>query len=134
MCAIGAIMTNKEKIQLLKTLPPQPCCLADYYQELLDKLGGIKRNYADYMTTEPLDCDAELKRTETANFDLCCALLTLLLREDHFAEYGCFDNRYNNGDVQKIINRMIVVLEDREQEIKRILQGRAAEYLMFRSE
>ena len=124
-------MTNKERIQLLKAELPNPCCLADYYQDMLDKLGGIKRNYADYMTTEPIDCDAELKRIETANFDLCCALLTLLLREDHFAQYGCFDNRCNNGDVQKIIDRMIVVLEDREAEIKRRLQGRAAEYLMF---
>lgn len=124
-------MTNKEKIQLLKAELPKVCCLADYYQDLLNKLGGIKRNYADYMTNEPVDCDAELKRIETANFDLCCALLTLLLREDHFAQYGCFDNRYKDGDVQKIIDRMIVVLEDRELEIKRRLQGRAAEYLMF---
>lgn len=124
-------MTNKERIQLLKAELPNPCCLADYYQDMLDKLGGIKRNYADYMTTEPIDCDAELKRIETANFDLCCALLTLLLREDHFAQFGCFDNRYKTGDVQKIIDRMIVVLEDREAEIKRRLQGRAAECLMF---
>ena len=121
----------KEKIELLKTLPPQQCCLADYYQSLLDKLGGLKRNYADYTTTEPIDCDVELKRTETANFDLCCALLTLLLREDHFMEYDCFNNRCNNGDVQKIINRMITVLEAQEQGIKRRLQRRAAEYLMF---
>lgn len=124
-------MTNKEKIQLLKAELPKVCCLADYYQDLLNKLGGIKRNYADYMTTEPVDCDAELKRIETANFDLCCALLTLLLREDHFAQYGCFDNRYKDGDVQKIIDRMIVVLEDQEAESKRRLQGRAAEFLMF---
>ena len=124
-------MTNKERIQLLKAELPNPCCLADYYQDMLDKLGGIKRNYADYMTTEPIDCDAELKRIETANFDLCCALLTLLLREDHFAQNGCFDNRYKTGDVQKIIDRMVFVLENREAEIKRRLQGRAAEYLMF---
>lgn len=124
-------MTNKGKIQLLKTTPPQPCCLADYYQDLLDKLGGIKRNYADFMTTEPIDVNVELERVDTANYDLCCALLTLLLREDHFMQYGCFERRVENGDVQKIIDRMIFVLEDREKEIKRRLQGRAAEYLMF---
>ncbi len=127
-------MTNQEKLHFLKKEPPKPCCLADYYQDLLDKIGDAKQNYADCMTTEPIDCDIELKRTETANYDLCCALLTLLLREDHFMEYGCFDNRYDKGDVKKIIDRMIVILENREQEIKQRLQGRAAEYLMFLDE
>ena len=117
-------MTNKEKIQQIKAEPPQPCCLADYYQDLLDKLGDTKRNYGDYMTTEPIDVDEELNRTEAANYDLCCALLTLLLREDHFMQYGCFERRVENGNVQKIIDRMIFVLEDREKEIKRRLQDR----------
>lgn len=124
-------MTNKEKIELLKIKPSQPCCLADYYQNLLEQIGGLKRQYYDYMITEPINVDEELKRVDTADLDLCGALLTLLLREDHFAEYGCFERRAKNGDVQKIIDRMIYVLEDKEYEIKRRLQGRAAEYLMF---
>ena len=124
-------MTNKEKIELLKTKPPTPCCLADYYLNLLEQIGGLKRQYYDYMITVPINSDEELRRVETADFDLCGALLTLLLREDHFAQYGYFDHRYENGDVQKIIDRMIYVLEDRESEIRRRLRGRAAEYLMF---
>lgn len=127
----GENMTNKEKIELLKVLPSEPCCLADYYQNLLEQIGGLKRQYYDYMITEPINIDEELKRVETADFDLCGALLTLLLREDHLAEYGCFERRAQNGDVKKIINRMIYVLEDRESEIRRRLQGRVAEYLMF---
>ena len=36
------------------------------------------------MTTEPINCNEELKRLESADYDLCSALLTMLLREDHF--------------------------------------------------
>ena len=124
-------MTNKEKIKLLKSAPPSSCCLVDYYQDLLEKVGSIIRNYGDYLTTEPINCDAELKRVETADFDLCCALMTMLFREDHFAQYGCFDNRCEKGDVQKIINRMIALLEEKEESIKKRLSGRAMEYRMF---
>lgn len=103
-------MTNKEKIQLVKAKPPVPCCLVDYYQDVLERVGSIKHYYGDYMITEPINCDEELKRVPTANYDLCCALLTMLFREDHFAQYGCFDQRYENGDVQTIIDRMVDLL------------------------
>jgi len=83
------------------------------------------------MITEPVNTDEELKRIKTADFDLCCALLTLLLREDHFAQYDCFERRFKSGDVKKITDRMIYVLENREEEIRRRLRSRAAEYLMF---
>ena len=127
-------MTNKEKLQLLKAAPPTPCCLADYYQEILEKVGSIKYSYGDFMTTEPINCDEELKRTVTADWDLCCALLTMLFREDHFAQYGCFENRCEKGDVQGIIDRMIILLEQKEENTKRRLAGRAVEYLMFLDE
>ena len=104
-------MTNNEKISLLGQQPPQPCCLVDYFQALLEQMGDIKRNYGDFMTTAPINCDEELKRVETADYDLCCALFTMLFREDHFAQYGCFDNRYQKGDVQPIITRMIELLK-----------------------
>ncbi|MEE1012632.1 MAG: hypothetical protein U0L11_11440 [Acutalibacteraceae bacterium] len=124
-------MTNKEKIELLKSKRPDSCSLEMHYQNLLELIGGLKRQYYDYMITEPINVDEELKRIETADFDLCGALLTLLLREDHFAQYGCFERRCKNGDVQRIIDRMIYVLVNRESEIRKRLQGRAAEYLMF---
>ena len=109
-------MTNKEKIEILKSEPSNPCCLVDYYYKLLEKVGTIKFSYGEYMTTEPIDCDEELKRTATADFELCCALLTMLFREDHFAQYGCFDKRYENGDVQKIIDRMIFLLTKEDKD------------------
>lgn len=109
-------MTTTDKIKLLSKEPPQPCCLADYYYDLFDKMGDIKRDYGSYMITEPINCNEELKRVGTADYDLCCALLTMLLREDHFAQYGCFDNRYKNGDVQPIITRMIELLKASSKE------------------
>ncbi len=104
-------MDIKEKIQLLKAEVPKMCCLVDHYQELLEKVGSIVYDYGDYMTTEPINCDDELKRVEIADYDLCCALLTMLFREDHFAQYGCFESRCAKGDVQIIIDRMIALLE-----------------------
>ena len=124
-------MTNKEIIQLLSSKVPAPFGSSEYYSDLLEKIGGLKRNYYDYMITEPIQVDEELKRVETADFDLCCALLTMLIREDHFNGHGCFERRCENGDVQKIIDRMICVLEDKEAETERRLRGRAAECLMF---
>ena len=124
-------MTNKEIIQLLSSKVPAPFGSSEYYSDLLEKIGGLKRNYYDYLITEPIQVDEELKRVETADFDLCCALLTMLIREDHFNGHGCFERRCENGDVQKIIDRMICVLEDKEAETERRLRGRAAECLMF---
>ena len=118
-------MINKEKIQFLKAEPPKSCCLVDYYQELLEKVGSIQYHYGDYMTTEPINCDEELKRIASADWDLCCALLTMLFREDHFAQYGSFDKRCEKGDVQRIIDRMIFLLEQKDENIKRRLAGRA---------
>lgn len=111
-------MSNKEIIKLLKAKKPDGCSPEMHYQNLLEQIGELKRQYYDYMITEPIDVDEELKRVETADFDLCGALLTLLLREDHFAQYGCFERRCEKGDVQKIVDRMIYVLENRESEIR----------------
>ena len=100
--------------------------IQDDENSILSTLSSLSRNFSQIENV-----DEELKRVETADFDLCDALLTLLLREDHFAQYGCFERRCEKGDVQKIVDRMIYVLENREFEIRKRLQGRAAEYMMF---
>ena len=46
---------------------------------------------------------------ETANYDLSCALLTMLLREDHFCN-GSFGERQRKGQIQPIINHIIDLL------------------------
>lgn len=72
-------------------------------------MGDLKTDYYTYMTTSPIDSDAELKRFEEADYNLCAALLTMLLREDHFCN-GSFERRYYNGQVTSIIERMIKLL------------------------
>lgn len=62
------------------------------------------------MATEPINCNEELKRLERADYDLCSALLTMLLREDHFCN-GSFDQRVESGQVECIAQRMIKLLE-----------------------
>lgn len=83
-----------------------------------DRTGGLKTNYAEFMTTMPVRCDEELKRLPAADYDLCCALLTMFLREDYFM-YNKFNERFERGDVGRITDRMLALLKAEEQsEIK----------------
>ena len=93
-------MTNEEKIMRFKQLLSSIDASNSY--EVLEETGDLKTNYWDYMTTEPVNCNEELKRLECADYDLCSALLTMLLREDHFCD---------GGQVECIVQRMIKLLE-----------------------
>ena len=68
-------MTNKEKIQLLKAELPNPCCLEDYYKELLNKLGGIKK-----MLEENRELALKLAKKTLANAELDILSSTIGLR------------------------------------------------------
>ena len=103
-------LTNEEKIKAIHYAIDNPNTEELYYK-LLENIDGLKRNYWDYMTTEPINCDAELERLPEADWDLACALLTMLLREDHFCN-GSLMERHSSGQVDAILNRMIVVLKE----------------------
>ena len=103
-------MTNFDKISQFKRLSTDIFLTLEAHCEILEKCEAIKRNYSDYLTTEPIDCEKELLRLPTADFDLCCALLTMLIREDHFAN-GSFELRKRNGQVKMILDRMGMLLE-----------------------
>lgn len=102
-------MTKEEKIAKIERLMNSPSNESAYY-ELLESLGKLKVDYWDYMTTEPINCDEELKRIPDADFELCTALLTMLLREDHFSN-GAFERRLHSGQVGKILDRMVAVID-----------------------
>lgn len=102
-------MTNEEKKRLLQQLDADHIFSDTYYYDALEKLGDLKANYGDYMVTEPINCDEELKRLPEADYELCTALLTMLLREDHFSN-GSFERRCRSGQVKPIIERMISLL------------------------
>ena len=108
-------MTNKEKIDLLKASPSDDCSKLEYFYTLFEKADAIKYDYNDYMNTKPIDCDAELARLDDADYDLCCALMTMLLRETRWVGERCFERRYENGDVQKITSRIINILENTDK-------------------
>ena len=74
-------MKIKDKIFLFEKLNYNEILGIDFFYDVLEKCDAVKYNYNEYMTTSPIDCDKELLRLPTADYDLCCALLTMLLRE-----------------------------------------------------
>lgn len=104
-----SLMNNREKVWVLQELQQKGRVSAEHYYEALERIGDLKTKYNEYMTTEPIHCDKELERLPKADYDLCCALLTMLLREDHFSN-GSFSERCRAGDVQPIVQRMIDLL------------------------
>lgn len=102
-------MNKQDKINAIMGLINAPSTEVKYY-ELLENMRDLKYNYHDYATTAPIDCDKELERLQSADYELCTALLTMILREDHFSN-GSFEKRQRAGQVTAILNRMIEVLE-----------------------
>lgn len=100
-----------EKITILNNLLAAKTAQDDIYYDTLKRMGDLKQDYGDYLITEPVDCNQELRRLDGADYDLCCALLTMLLREDHF-DNGSLYQRYEAGEVQPIIERMILLLSE----------------------
>ena len=102
-------MTNAEKILAIQNAINHPNN-GELYYDLLEQMGDLKRNYWVYMSTEPINCDIELERLSDADYDLCAALLTMLLREDHFSN-GALRDRYEAGQVDAVLHRMIALLK-----------------------
>lgn len=102
-------MKPSDKIQLFETLNTNNILSARHFYDVLEKYNDLKTDYHEYMTTAPINCDQELLRLNTADYDLCCALLTMLLREDHFCE-GSFGERQRKGQVKPIVERIIKLL------------------------
>lgn len=102
-------MTKAEKIRMIQGILELKDPRENLYTDLLKAMGDLKNNYGDYMITEPIDCDEELERIPKADYELCTALLTMLLREDHFSN-GSFDRRFADGQVLPVLVRMKDVL------------------------
>ncbi|MCR5100434.1 MAG: hypothetical protein K6B41_03660 [Butyrivibrio sp.] len=77
------------------------------YVNALRKMHDLKPGYMDYMTTEPLIPEIELTRLEDADYDLCCALMTMLAYEDGID----FGKHCLSGDVTRIVDRMMGLLQ-----------------------
>ena len=102
-------MKREEKIEMIQEIIEKKDPYIGLYAELLLSMGDMKLNYRDYMITEPINCSEELKRVFNADYDLCSALLTMVLREDHFS-CGSFKQRFAAGQVLLILKRMRDIL------------------------
>ena len=107
-------MSDNEKIRALQSLLRDGFVHEDEYYSVLESVGALKHNYYDYMITEPIDVDEELKRLPNTDFEVCGALLTMLLREDHFSN-GSFRERKEKGQVNPIVERLIETIKTEEE-------------------
>ena len=103
-------MNKYDKVNAIKELIDVPDTAEKYY-ELLENMGDLKTDYHTYATTEPINCDKELERVPNADYELCTALLTMVLREDHFSN-GSFERRQRIGQVNAILKRMLETLSN----------------------
>lgn len=122
------MVTNAEKIALFQKLNTDALLRVELFYEVLEECEALKNNYHDYMTTAPVDCNQELLRLQSADYDLCCALLTMLLRKDHFIN-GSFDTRQRKGQVKPIVKRMISLLEAKNSPNMKFFSEKAIETL-----
>ena len=60
------------------------------------------------MITEPINCDEELGRVQDADYELCTALLTMVLKES--LSEGAFERRFSEGQVRLVLERMAEIL------------------------
>lgn len=100
-----------EKIKLYTELKQAEVYREEAYYKALEAAEDMKYHYHDF-STEELNCDREIMRLQNADYDICCALLTMLLREDHFCN-GSFEERYRKGQVLPIFDRIIYLLQRR---------------------
>lgn len=121
-------MNSSQKIALLKALSSDRILSESFFYEVLEECGDLKLNYSEYASTHPIDCDRELLRLPTADYDTCCALITMLLREDHFSN-GSFVWRQRAGHVKAIVDRMITLLDAKSKPSIKLFSGKAVEQL-----
>lgn len=121
-------MNSSQKIALLKSLSSDRILSESFFYKVLEECGDLKLNYSEYASTHPIDCDRELLRLPTADYDTCCALLTMLLREDHFSN-GSFARRQRAGQVKAIVDRMITLLDAKNKLSIKLFSEKAIEQL-----
>ena len=117
-------MEPYQKIVLLRSLSGGDMLRTEFFYDTLEKFGYLKLKFSDYASTQPIDCQQELLKLPSADYNTCCTLLTMLLREDHFSN-GSFEERQRAGQVKPIIDRMLLLLEKEKytggQTMKKIL-------------
>ena len=97
-------MDNKKKCEILRAVRESEYAIT--YYKALESFGDLKQNYGDYMISEPIDYASEFKRIPDADYELCCALLSMILCED-----DPLLKLSHPEEVRQIVDRMIELLE-----------------------
>ena len=63
-------MNDSEKILLFKKLNCKDVLSVEAFYDVLEKCNALKTNYREYLTTAPINCDEELLRLPTADYEL----------------------------------------------------------------
>ncbi len=108
-------MINEEKIIKIQNILENPGRVSSYYK-LLEDMGDMKYNYREYLESAPVNCEYELRKLSSADYELCTALFTMILREDYFSN-GSFERRLRNGQVEDVLKRMIKLLSEDKNSI-----------------
>lgn len=107
-------MTNVEKAKLLQDYKDNNLKDVIKCVDTLDEMGDLKGNYWEILKLQEIESlnqfdDAVEKYAESDNYDELAALLTFLTREEA-VDIGAFQERANKGDVEKVVDRMIKIL------------------------
>ncbi len=114
----------KEKIAYVRDNPN----IEEVYYELLHDVGCDGMHYWDYMHNgdeEGISIDDEMKYLKEGDFFYACALLTAILREDHFSN-GAIYERLERGQVAEVLNRMIETADELKNRIT-LINGSCAD-------
>ena len=103
-------MTNDEKIKKIQALIDSKTPRLEHYCKLFDEMDDNVYNYTEYVEQ---NVDKEIKRLPNADYHMCCCLMTLIFREDHFIN-GKFRERYDSGMVTDVLERMILLLKGKD--------------------
>lgn len=77
---------------------------SDFLQSLY-KADFMDGQYDKYLSTRPIDVDEELRTLKNADFKRARALLTAIMREDHFSN-GAITRRIENGDLLAVLKKL----------------------------
>lgn len=103
-------MNQKDILFVLNNLIEMHPMRKDAYYGALKTLGLLIKDDRRFFQL-PINADAELEKLHGADFERCGALLTMLLREDHWFE-NAFDERLVQGWPQRIVKRMITLAKE----------------------
>jgi hypothetical protein len=82
----------------------KPFTYGDFYQ-LVEYSEFIDYEYSEHLSTKPACIEQELKMLKSADLIFMKALLTAILREDHF-DNGSFERRLEAGEVARVLRKL----------------------------